>query len=192
MSKTNIVNNIGYYGSVVITFKNKGRKHSIKVHNEGTEDLGTLISIALCGDQRNINLLTGRCASRIGFQLRISDTEWRDLITAPSVITSSVWGPSVGEIENSEFQNNDNVIGVTQFSSVMSTGSVIRGYNVNSSYDMRLVLRNSRGEDLAYINELGTEQDRSLPLLYTALTNGQDALINWTMFILNYVEVKGD
>ena len=70
----------------------------------------------------------------------------------------------------------------------MSTGSVIRGYNVSSKYDMRLVLRNSSGSALAYINEAANKDDRSLPLLYTALVNGQDALIVWSMFILNYKE----
>lgn len=186
MSDTSIKSNIGYYGSVVITFKNGKYKNKIKLHNEGTEALGTLISIALSGDLRNINSISERCASRIGFQLKISETEWRDLITAPSVVTSSVWGPSVGTIEDSEFQGNPNVIGTVQFSSVMSTGSVIRGYNVESSYDMRMILRNSLGEDLAYIVELGSQDERKLPLMYTALVNGQDALINWTMFILNY------
>lgn len=188
MADAKIRGAIGYKGVVELQFKNGSHKHSLVVNNEGTEELGTLISIVLSGDQRNIASISQRTASHIGFQMKINEREWRDLVSVPATITSGVWGPSVNSIMDSKFVNNPDVIGKAQFSAVMSTGSVIRGYNISSKYDMRLVLRNSLGSALAYINEAANKEDRSLPLLYTALVNGQDALIVWSMFILNYKE----
>ena len=188
MTDAKIRGAIGYKGLVDIQFKNGSHKHTLTVNNEGTEELGTVISIVLSGDLRNIASIGQRSASNIGLQIRINEDEWRDLVSVPATITSGVWGPSVNSISDNKFVNNPDVIGKAQFSAVMNTGSVIRGYNVSGKYDMRLVLLNSRGAALAYINEAANKEDRSLPLLYTALVNGQDALIVWSMFILNYKE----
>lgn len=188
MADAKIRGAIGYKGLVDIQFKNGSHKHTLTVNNEGTEELGTIISVVLSGDQRNIASIGQKSASSIGLQLKINDNEWRDLVSVPATITSGVWGPSVNSISDSKFVNNPDVIGKTQFSAVMTTGSVIRGYNVSGRYDMRLVLQNSQGVALAYINEAANKEERSLPLLYTALVNGQDALIVWSMFILNYKE----
>ena len=183
-----ITNNVGYVGSVKITYKDRGHKHSVYLHNEGTQYLGNLISIALAGDSRNIDSIRNRCASAISFEVKMSENEWRTLISGTSPITSSVWGEAVGTIEDSKFNDNPNVIGRNRFSSIMSTGLVIRGYGTTvQNQDLRLRLINNRNEDLAYIYDLASSEDRDLPMLYTALENGQDALIDWTMYILNHV-----
>lgn len=184
---SDVINNIGYEGIVTITYKHKGYKHSIKVHNEGTVQLGDLISIAISGDQRNINSLQNRSPSLLGFEMQLNEEEWRPLIAYNIPITSRVWGNSVPtSTEDSKFIDNPNVIGKNRFSATIPSGAVNRGNTPNNAMAVRLKLLNSLGQDLAYFTELKDEKERKLPLLYTALTSGQDALIDWTMYILNY------
>lgn len=188
-TNTLITNNVGYIGSVKITYRYKNTSHSIRIKNEGTSSLGDLISIALSGDQRNINTISSRCPNSIGFEFRLNSTsEYRQLLSNNAPITSSIWGASVNDIENSTFSGNSNVIGKNRFSAIISTGLSIPGFSssLSSADTIRLKLVNSRGESLAYISEYSTTEEKSLPLLYTALVNGQDALIEWTMYILNY------
>lgn len=187
-----IINNVGYLGIVTITYKDRGHKHSVKIYNEGTQYLGDLISIAISGDRRNITSIQNRCPSFLNFEMQLNEQEWRPLLAYNIPITSSVWGSSVPTTtEDSAFVNNPNVIGRNRFSALIPTGSVNRGNNVSNAMSARLKLVNNLGQDLAYITETNDQQDRDLPLLYTALTNGQDALVDWTMYILNYTS-KGE
>ena len=178
---------VGYYGSVEIILKNGTKKYNLKLHNAGTTALGDLISIALCGDLQNLNTLQTRCANQLTFDFS-QDGEWRPLLSVSTPLTSAVWGISVPQdAEESQFYNNINVIGKTRFSCIISTETVLTGFSslVNQG-TARLCLLNSRNEVLATIERNGPDDD-TFSLLYTALTSGQDALINWTMYILNYV-----
>lgn len=47
MADAKIRGAIGYKGLVDIQFKNGSHKHTLTVNNEGTEELGTIISIVL-------------------------------------------------------------------------------------------------------------------------------------------------
>ena len=180
--KTNafIRNSFGYQGLVKITYKDRGYQHSVMLKNEGTKYLGDLISIVLAGDLTSLDSVKDRCPSALNFEVEMNANEWRSLLSINSPLTSGVWGEVVPDIENT------NAIGKTKFSSVISTGSVIRGYDsaVNGK-NLRLKLINNRKEELAYIYDKTDNTNRTLPLLYTALVNGQDALVDWTMFIQN-------
>lgn len=178
---------IGYYGSVDITIKNKNRKYKINMHNAGTQALGNLISIALSGDAQNIGSIPNRCPNKLTFDF-LQDGVWRPLLSSASPLTSSVWGVSVPPAEDdSQFLNNTNIIGQNRFSTIVNTGSILRGFaSAVSTSTTRLCLINNLGEELATLERTGTENNPFI-LLYTALTSGQDALIDWTMYILNYV-----
>ena len=180
-TNTIIQNGFGYQGVVKITYKDRGHKHSVTLRNEGTSYLGDLISIALSGDLRSLSSIEDRCASSLTFEL-YDGNEWRNLLSVSSPLTSSVWGEAVTDVSN-----NTDVIGKNKFSAIIPTSSIIRGYDsLVESRNLRLKLSNNRGEDLAYINDTIGSDARTLPLLYTALISGQDALIDWTMYILNY------
>ena len=73
MTDAKIRGAIGYKGIVELQFKNGDHKHSLMVNNEGTEELGTLISIVLSGDQRNIASISQRAASHIRLHMKIHE-----------------------------------------------------------------------------------------------------------------------
>lgn len=188
--KSKASNQFGYQGYGRITFTNKGKKFSVVIHNKATKNLGDLISIALCGDLRNIDSISRRVPCYIGFEAIIdegkSTEQVRSLLVSPATITSKVWGPAVNDFE-SDIQNSLDVIGKSQFTAVIPSNYVIRGFTLGGALVPRLKLTNSIGQDLAYIYDDPNSNAKQLPLLYNALMQGQDALVDWVMYILNAV-----
>ena len=182
-------NVVGYEGYVRITYNNRGKSHSVKLFNEGTKNLGDLISIAIAGDTNNINTIINRCPSYLDFETvqnkGTNDEEIRSLLTTSIPLTSKVWGPAVNDFD-SEIQNSETIIGKAQFSAVISSNFIIRGRTLNAVTEPRLKLTNNLGQDLAYIYDKNVS-NKQLPLLYNALVNNQDALIDWIMYIMNAV-----
>ena len=88
MTDAKIRGAIGYKGVVELQFKNGSHKHSLLVNNEGTEELGTLISIVLSGDQRNIASISQRAASHIGLQSEVNDLRADNDARYKSITTS--------------------------------------------------------------------------------------------------------
>lgn len=177
-------NQLSYAGIVEIKYKNN---NILKFHNAGTTALGDLIGIALSGDQRNISTISSRVPSKLGFYVDIGNEESnrRSLIVGTVPITSAVWGLDVGQTVSDYESLAD--IGKVQYSSIISSGQVQLGYeNIVNSNRLQLQLINNRDEVMATIIEEVTDTDRNLPMLYTALCGGQDALIHWTMFFMNY------
>lgn len=174
-------NNIGYAGEVKISYPHNGYKRSVYLHNAGTPELGNILSQILAGDFRVItNNTAGRIVTHLGFSRRQGNADY-SLLTSNPPITSSVWGSAVPTNSNSAFYNNSNIIGKNRFSSVISYNLVIKGININDSSVLKLSLFSNEGLELATI-----EDTEHLPALYQALVNGQDALIDWTMYLLNY------
>lgn len=182
-------NVVGYEGYVRITYNNRGKSHSVKLFNEGTKNLGDLISIAIAGDTNNIGTIINRCPSYLDFETvqnkGTDDEEIRSLLTTSIPLTSKVWGPAVNDFD-SEIQNSETIIGKAQFSAVISSNFIIRGRTLNAVTEPRLKLTNNLGQDLAYIYDKNVS-NKQLPLLYNALVNNQDALIDWIMYIMNAV-----
>lgn len=186
-SKVDSLSNFGYEGYVRITYNNRGKKHSVKLHNMGTEFLGNLISIAIVGDPNNIDTIVNRSPSFLTFEAVINkgkdNEQTKPLLTTKVPITSKVWGPSVNDFDNIA-QNNKNIIGKSQLSALISCNYIIRGQTLSNSVVPRLKLINNLGQDLAYLYDDNTS-NKQLPLLYNALQNNQDALIDWIMYIMN-------
>lgn len=185
-ANTSSINNIGYAGEARIKLLIGNKPVVLRLNNAGTEHLGTLLSIALSGDTNNIQSLKNRVPSKFGFQIEMgmNTGDWRNLLYGVTPVTSGVWGTAVHEASDSIYLNNPLVIGKTQFTALVSNSLVQRNYTVTDNTNLRIMLMNNLNQELAIIQDLG-EKERTLPLLYTALINGQDALIEWTLYILN-------
>lgn len=176
-------NSLGYQGCVRITYNNRGHKHSVYVHNEGTEYLGNIITIALSGDTKNITELPRLIPSSLGFEVIKNNGDVRNLLSSRVPLTSGVWGTSVADTNTPL-----NVIGKTQYNAIISSDSLIKGYSSNDRF--RLKLMNKKNQILAYISDSSdtSNSSRPLALLYQALDGGQDAMIDWIMYISNITE----
>lgn len=176
--------NMGYEGIAHITLKDKRSKFEFTLQNEGTEALGELISIALSGDPIALETLRVRKPANLSFEIaaNAAGTQYRTLIAGRVPLTSAVWGSAVKSDTTS-----DNIIGRTQFTAFVSASSVIFGSNVTSA-TLRLRLSDINGNDLAYI----TDNSGNLAMMYTALCAGQDAIVEWTMYILNYAKKNNE
>ena len=181
MGTAAISNGVTYKGYARITFVNKNRKHTIKINNAGTSVLGDVISRALAGEN-----IQSRVPSLLGFQMLINNgttTTERNLLNRDVPFTGIVYGDSVNTADVT-IPSNAQIIGAVQLTSVIQSGYTIPGMNVESR-TLRITMLNSLKEPLAYIYDNNPAEENQLALLYEALSSGQDAIIDWVMYIMN-------
>ena len=174
-------NCLGYVGEAKVTIKDRGYAHSFFLHNRGTDKLGTLISIVLAGDLKEMANIGNRRPSSIGFEYKAGDSEdsWISLLAGRVPLSSSVWGAAACIDPNSKVDRNL-VIGMNKYSAIFTSNSVRLGFiNSLKGRPIRLILKNSMNQDLAEI------RNDKLDKLYIALSAGQDALIDWSMYLVN-------
>ena len=100
-------------------------------------------------------------------------------------------GTTYGNAVNS---SNDptGTIAKVQFTAAIPTSAVIRRSNLNGKA-IRMVMWNNNipKQPLAFIQGVVNSADTigsNIKLLYEALRSGQDAVVDWIMYILNKVE----
>lgn len=177
---TNTLNTFGYKGIARITIKNKKRRHSFLLTNEGTLALGSVIVDALAN-----RFNSRRIPQWIGFDIQ-RDTEYQTILNRQIPLTGIVTGDSVNDPELPQ----ENVIGKIQFTAVIISSDLIKIPYSGNNY--RLKITNSSGEDLAYIYDIRPSGQNQLQLLYNALNSGQDALIDWVMYFSNAASTEGN
>ena len=177
---TNTLNTFGYKGVARITIKNKTRKHSFLLTNEGTSILGSVIVDALAN-----RFNSRRIPQWVGFDVQ-RDAEYQTILNRQIPFTGIVTGDSVNDPELPQ----ENVIGKIQFTAVITSSDLIR--SIYSGNNFRLKMISSSGEDLAYIYDIRPTAQNQLQLLYNALYSGQDALIDWIMYFSNAASTGGN
>lgn len=185
--KSNSINTLGYIGEVTIKLKQGNRYNTIKVHNQGKTALGLFLAKALVG---NFN----KKDTPQWFKFEYEDTDskqWNSLLRGTVPLTGGTYIPiTEGDIDKEV--DPSSTIGKVKFVAVAQSNNV-RVTSVDrkrlrlSIWDGNVVsniLAEIKGEDT------NSETNEDLQLMYTALTGGQDAVVNWTMYITNTLEIS--
>mgnify|MGYP006907953443 CR=1 FL=1 len=185
--KSNSINTLGYIGEVTINLKQGNRYNTIKVHNQGTTSLGLFLAKALVG---NFN----KQDTPQWFKFEYQDTnsgQWNSLLRGTIPLTGGTYIP-IDEKQLDTKVDPSSTIGKVKFVAVAQsnnvrvtsvTGKLLR-LSIWDGNVVSNVLAEIKGDNPS------TETNQDLQLMYTALTGGQDAVINWTMYITNTLEIS--
>lgn len=176
--KTNSSNGLSYTGVVHIDFLKNDATFHIKLHNQGTISLGTFFSKALAG-----SFSKDDCPQWLNFESEDSPGRWQSLLRVAVPFTGTTYVPQ----EMSDANDTPATIGEVKFVATLQSNNV-RSTSVENKL-LRLSMWNNRTPQnaLAYIEDetISGDINKNLILTYNALSSGQDAVVNWLMYITN-------
>lgn len=174
-------NSLDYKGIVTVKLNKGNKSYSVPMHNAGTEYLGNFISKALaCYYVNNVTSMKNDAPTWFNLEYQDSSKNWQPLLKNVVPLTGTTYGKDTSDLST--------VLGKVRFVIPLQSSSVIIRTGI-ANRNIRISLYNNRvpKEILATIEgeKLGDDINVTLHTLYDALTSGQDAMINWVMFILN-------
>lgn len=177
---------ISYQGIVTLTLIDGKNKLSFPLHNQGTTNLGLFFSKSLAGYYLN-NQDAYRKDRPQWFMFEYKDNSsdnWNPLLandlpfTAPTYIDMS---------SDTSTNNPENTIGKVRFVAAIPSSSARINYSL-SGRDLRISMYDVSKKLLAYIEGSSSEENdvyKNLKTLYEGLRGGQDAAIDWSLYITN-------
>ena len=186
--KESSTNSFQYSGIARVHLTQKGKEYSFTVHNQGTDNLGNFFMKSLSGYySTNIDAYKSDRPQWFSFEYEDAPGNWIPLIKSVVPFTGTTYGNAVNS-------SNDptGTIAKVQFTAAIPTSAVIRRSNLNGKA-IRMVMWNNNipKQPLAFIQGVVNSADTigsNIKLLYEALRSGQDAVVDWIMYILNKVE----
>ena len=167
---------LSYSGNAIVKIQRGDKFFTIDLHNQGTENLGLFFSKSLAG-----YFSKNDCPRWFNFEYKDSAGKWISLLRTYVPLTGATY------ITDSE-KFDVNTIGQVRFIAVLQQ-NLIRPTTM-SGFPLRFSMYDDNGSKklLAYIQgdpQNNTKTYEGLNNTYTAVSGGQDAIVEWIMNINN-------
>ena len=176
--QSNSKNILQYAGNVVVQLKHKNKLNTLHIHNQGTTNLGLFLAKALTGKFNKED-----CPTWFNFEYQDSVSgRWIPLLRVIVPLTGATYFPVADPTTDLDVNDPTGTIGkVKVIATAQSSNTRVTAVG-NSK--LRLSLWDGKVSPtlLAEVSGDGAIND-DLQLMYTALRSGQDAIVNWTMYI---------
>lgn len=177
-------NSISYKGVVKIDISQKGKHFPLTMFNNGTVYLGLLFSKILAGYFNSSDI-----PKWFDFEVSEGQGIWRSLVRTSVPLTGATYYPLTGNDGDPLVEDGDptGMIGKVKFVATLQSSNIKSFSTTNKLLRFSMWDNNAQRQCLATLGDSSTdgEMNSNLQLMYDALKAGQDAIITWTMYIIN-------